>query len=67
MDSYYTITNKETGECKDVILHTAGDGFVTFAEKAEGDAWTNAAQYRFENPDKDDDTLTSAEWTIAKK
>jgi len=66
MDSYYTITNKETGETKDVILHTAGDGFVLFAEKAEGDAWTNAETYRFENPDKNDETLTSDTYTIAK-
>lgn len=66
-NTFYTITNKTTGEAKDVLLHTAGDGYVTFAEPAEGDAWLNATQYRFENPDKNDETLTSEEFTIAKK
>jgi hypothetical protein len=66
-DSFYTITNKVTGETKDVVLHTAGEGFVLFAEPAEGEAWTNAATYRFENPDKNDTTLSSEEYTIARK
>lgn len=66
-ETFYTITNKETGETKDVILHTAGEGFVLFAEPAEGDAWNNAVTYRFENPDKNDETLTSDTYTIARK
>ena len=66
-DTIYIITNKTTGETKEVILHTAGTGFVTFAEKTPEYEWANARQYRFENPDKSDQTLTSEEWTIVKK
>ena len=66
-DTIYVMTNKVSGETKDVVLHTAGNEFITFAEKAEGPAWENATQYRFENPDKSEDTLSSEEYTIARK
>lgn len=62
----YTITNKETQEEKFVKLHTAGEGFALFADASlEGEAWANAETIRFENPDKDEDTLSNDEWTIA--
>lgn len=61
----YTITNKETQEEKFVKLHTAGEGFALFADASlEGEAWANAETIRFENPDKDDDTLSNDEWII---
>ena len=66
-DSFYTITNKVTGETKDVVLHTAGEGYVLFAEPTTPEAWNTAPTYRFENPDKNDQTLSSDEWTITKK
>lgn len=67
IDSTYVITNKETGETKEVVLHTAGEGFVLFAEPTTPEAWATATTYRFENPDKNDQTLTSPDWTIARK
>ena len=61
----YTIVNKETNEVKNVKLHTAGDGFALFADASlEGEDFITAETIRFENPDKDDDTLTNDEWTI---
>lgn len=61
----YTITNKETGETKEVRLHTAGEDFALFADaNLEGEAWENAETIRFENPDKNDATLANDEWTI---
>ncbi len=62
----YTITNKETGETKEVKLHTTGEGFALFADASlEGEAWENAETIRFENPDQNDATITNDEWTIA--
>lgn len=62
----YTITNKNTGETKEVKLHTAGEGFALFADASlEGEDFITAETIRFENPDKDDATLSNDEWTIA--
>ena len=63
----YTITHKETGETKEVKLHTSGDGFALFADASlEGEAFESAETICFENPDQNDATLTNDEWEIAK-
>lgn len=59
----YIITNKQAcEEATEVILHTAGEGYVTFAEESDYDGM----QYRFENPDNDEKTLFSEDYTIRR-
>jgi len=60
-DTIYLITNKNSGETKEVIYSETGGDYAIFTEQSTGE------KFRFENPNKNETDLSNPDWTIARK